>query len=136
MARVDGAGASDAWVKGLQGATQKIKDGISRVQVAPGQAAARAADLWEQNVANAKDKYKANVAAVTKEQWQDAAINKGAGRVASGALAAQSKFESFMDKFLPAVDAAVRGLPARGDIEQNLQRSNQLARELHKFKNH
>lgn len=132
--KTDPTTASAAWVSGMQGASTKYKAGVAAVRTAPGQLAAAAANLWATNVANAKSKYQRNVAAVSLSQWQDAATNKGADRLGSGAVAAQPKFDAFMAKFIPALSNIVNALPPRGDFGANMTRFQQFATNLHNQK--
>lgn len=122
------------WANKLGGATQKIQDGIDSVTVAPGQAAARAKDMWVQNTQAAKDKWAANTQAVTLQEWQDAMKTKGVGRIASGAQAAQGKMASFLTDFLPHLDRVKATLPPRGDLEANILRSQAMIRGTAKFR--
>lgn len=123
--------AAQAWVNGMQGAGAKYTAGVQSVKVAPGQLAASRADLWATQVANAKSKFAANVAKVSLAQWQEAAANKGAQRLGSGATAAQPKFAAFMSNFIPKLSTIVAGLPQRGTYEQNKQRFLAYADALH-----
>lgn len=119
------------WASRLGASTERIKQGVQAVTVAPGQAAAAAADVWLQNTQASQSKYKRNVANVSLQSWQEATVNKGAGRIAQGATAAIPKMTNFLQQFLPAVDAARKALPPRGTFEQNLARSAAMATALH-----
>ncbi len=123
------------WSSRLGASTEKMKAGISAVKIAPGQAAARQKAVWAQNVASAQDKWAAKVSSVPLNEWQDTMINKGLPRVASGAQAAQGKMTSFMTKLLPFEQSLVSSLPARGNLEQNIQRAEATMRGMAKFKN-
>lgn len=123
-----------AWKNGLTNATPKMTAAVNAVTVAPGQAAARQKDVWAQNTANAKDKWATNTAAIPLGQWQSDMINKGIPRIASGAAAAEDKFTQFMGRLIPHIEAGVRALPARGTLDQNIQRSAQMIRHLATFK--
>lgn len=123
------------WATRLGQSTQKITDGINAVQVAPGQAAARQKQVWLNNITASADKWASNTAAVSLQDWQQAAITKGVSRIASGAQAAQPKFAQFMTKLLPFVNSAVAGLPARGDLETNIARSAAFSRKMATFRN-
>lgn len=128
------ANATDAaqnWVTGMSGATAKYTTGVQAVKVAPGQLAAAASARWAQNVAAAQQKFSANVAKVTLASWQNSAVTKGAPRLATGATAAQPKFQSFMTSFIPTLTNIVSGLPAGGTFEQNMARSMAYANALH-----
>jgi len=122
------------WASRLAASTQKIQDGVNSVTVAPGQAAARQADVWLQNTQAAQAKWKRNVAAVSLSDWQSAMTNKGVQRIASGATAAQPKFQSFMSQFLPYVQSGAANLPARGTLDQNINRAVAMMRHNAAFK--
>jgi predicted transcriptional regulator len=135
MSKLDNpTAAAQAWASRLGAATQAYTDGVNGVTVAPGQLAAAAGDRWMANTTAALPRFKANSAAVSREQWQNAAITKGAPRLASGASAAQGKMESVFTKLFPAIRNAVQSLPARGTIDQNVERSRQFALKLNSMK--
>ncbi len=122
------------WAQNLGASTQRITDGVNSVTVAPGQAAARQASVWLQNTQAAADKWKARVASVSLGDWQTAMTTKGVQRIASGATAAQPKFQSFMTQFLPYVQAGRNSLPARGTLDQNINRAVAMMRHNANFK--
>jgi predicted transcriptional regulator len=135
MSKLDNpTAAAQQWASRLGAATQAYTDGVNGVTVAPGQLAAAAKNLWAQNTAAAINRFAANSAAVSREQWQQAAVNKGAPRLASGASAAQPKMEQVFGKLFPAIRSAVGALPARGTIDQNIERSRQFALKLNSMK--
>lgn len=134
MAGADPAAAAARWAQGLSGATQKITDGVNRVQVAPGAAAARQADVWVQNVTASRDKWRTNVAAVTREEWQQSMIQKGIPRIGSGATAAQSRMQAVMQQLIPQVDRIVASLPPRGNLDQNIARATAYMRAASQIK--
>src|ERR1035437_6282370 len=100
--------AAANWSSKLAGSTDRIKAGVQAVTTPPGALAAKAAGVWAQNTAAAQAKYQRNVGNVSLAQWQDATLNKGLQRIASGATAGQGKMQSFMTQFLPAVSSAVQ----------------------------
>ena len=126
--------AAANWASRLGSATQAYTDGVNGVTIAPGQLAAAAGDRWLANTQAALPRYKTNSAAVQLPMWQQAAINKGAPRLASGATAAQPKVEAVFAKLFPAIRNAVASLPARGTIDQNIARSQQFALAMNKLK--
>lgn len=126
--------AAARWVQQFGASGARWAAGVQGVGVAPGQMAARAKALWLQNTAAAGDRFAANSAAVTREQWIEQTISKGQPRLSSGAQAAQAKVEQVFAKLFPFIDRVRGGLPPRGDIEQNINRAAQFARGMHAFK--
>lgn len=122
------------WAQNLGASTTRITDGVNAVTIAPGQSAARQVDVWATNTMSAKDKWKANVSRVTLGDWQAAMNGKGVQRIGAGATAAVPKFTSFMTQFLPHVMAGRNALPARGNLDQNIQRAVQMMRHNATFK--
>ena len=110
--RSDPTAARERWVSGMQGATQAMTRGVNGTTVAPGQKAAAAADKWLQRTTNARDKYARRVGSVTLEQWQQAMLKYGIGRVGQGASQKAPKFEAFMVDFLPFLKTGVAKIDA------------------------
>jgi phosphatidate phosphatase APP1 len=121
------------WAQRLGASSDKMTAGVNAVTVAPGQAAARQKSVYLQNVQAAADKWAKNVSAVPLSDWQQAYITKGIPRIASGATAAQSKMQNFMDKLLPFQSQALSALPARGTYEQNKNRATMWMDKMHSF---
>lgn len=123
------------WAQNLGSSTQRIQDGVMAVQTAPGQAAAAQKSTWVQNTTASADKWASNTAKVTKEEWQNAMIDKGLQRIAGGAQAAVPRFQVFMGRLIPYQENLVRTLPARGNLEANINRMVQFTRGMAKFQN-
>lgn len=121
------AAAATKWANNLGAATQAYTDGVNGVTVPPGQLAAAAAPLWLANTQASLPRFKTNSAAVTKEAWANAAITKGAPRLATGAQAAEAKVAAVFGKLFVAINSAVGQLPPRGTIQQNIARSSAFA---------
>lgn len=122
------------WASRLAQSGDKITKGVQAVTVAPGQAAARQADVWANNTVASKDKWRTRVAGVTLQEWQAAIVNKGVPRIASGAQASQGKFADFMTRLLPHIDSVKGTLPARGTLDQNIDRMVRFSRGMAQFK--
>lgn len=133
MAARDAATVAAKWGTNLQGAQDTMKAGAEAVAVAPGLAAARQKSLYVQNVTANADKFAKNVAAVSREDWIAAYTGKGLQRIASGVQSGQAKVQRFLGQFLPFQENAVKTLPARGNLEQNIARSAAMIRATSKF---
>lgn len=123
------------WAQNLGQSTQRIQDGVMSVQTAPGQAAAAQKSVYLANVQASADKWATNTARVTKEEWQQAMVEKGLQRIASGATASVPKFTTFMGRLLPYQENLRRTLPARGNLEANINRMVTFTRGMSKFQN-
>lgn len=129
----DASSVAQKWASNLGAATQRIQTGVESVTTSPGQLAARQAAVWVQNTQAAQAKFQRNSAAVSLQSWQNATVSKGIPRIASGATAAEPKVQAFMTTFLPFVQAQVNQLPARGNLQQNIQRSAAMITAMTKF---
>lgn len=129
------ATAAAKWSTNLQTAATNgtITDGINGVTVAPGQAAARQVDVWASNVVAAKAKWQKNVSSVSLNAWQQAAINKGVGRIAAGAQAAEPVFNQFMTQLIQYQQGQLASLPPRGNLQANTQRAVAWIQAMSKF---
>lgn len=125
--------AAAAWAQGLAGATERITQGVQSVTTSPGQAAARQKAVYTQQVAANADKWATNVAKVSTGEWQQATIEKGVPRIASGASAAQPKMAQFMGQLLPHISSVKSSLPARGNLDQNVNRMVTFTKGMAKF---
>jgi len=124
----DPAAVAQKWATNLAGATTSIQNGVNAVTVAPGQKAAQAGQLWLARVQASLDKWQRNVSAVSLQSWQQAMINKGLPRIATGAQAAQPKMQAFMAQFLPYVEqgaATVRAMP-KNSLADSKARANAM----------
>lgn len=121
--------AAAKWQRNTAGASDAIKQGVMAVTQAPGQKAAAAKDLWLANVNASAGRWATAVGNVSLQDWQNAIINKGIPRITQGAAQAQGKVQAFLQSWLPFQQQVVAGLPARGGLEQNIQRMEQLVRK-------
>lgn len=129
----DPAQVAQNWANRLGASGDKIKQGVDAVTIAPGQAAARQATVWQQNTTAAAGKWARNTAAVSLADWRTAVETKGIPRIGAGAAAAVPKMTTFMSKLLPFVANAKASLPARGSYEQNKTRALAMMDAMHKF---
>jgi hypothetical protein len=133
MASKDPNAIASNWASRLGQSTSKIADGVNAVTVSPGQAAARQKSAWVNNTQAAADKWASRVSQVSLGDWQQAMIQNGAPRVGAGATAAVPKFATFMGQLLPHIDSVKATLPARGNLDQNIQRMVTFTQGMAKF---
>ena len=136
MARVTTAGYLTKWGQRLNGATQAIQDGVSRVTTAPGVSAAAAQALMLQRITEAinSGKWAKGVSSVSLQDWQAAMKNKGIGRIPAGVSAAQAStvVAQHITTLLNNVDqasAAANALP-KGGLEQSIARASAFMRTM------
>lgn len=97
------AAVAAKWAQNTSGAAAAMKAGVMAVTTAPTATAAQHLDRYQQGVMNAvsSGKMAAALNAVSLQDWQQAMVTKGIARVPQGVQAAQPKFQSFMDSWLP-----------------------------------
>lgn len=125
------AEAASAWGTGFAAAGTKYTAGVNAVNVAPGQLAANQKAAYLANVQASANIWASKVAAVSLQEWKNAATGVGATRLASGATKGQPKVTAFFNAFLPVLTNVVNGLAPRGTFDQNLARFTAYATALH-----
>lgn len=126
----------DKWKRQMLGAAATIKAGVMAVQVAPGQQAAAAADLWLQRLNDSKEKFRANVAAVPLAAWQSSMVDKGLPRLTTGVNGAIPKVTAFMTQLIPyteRVKQTIRAMPKGSEADADA-RMLAAARMMREFK--
>ena len=131
MPRITPQESVEKWQQRSAASTQAYISGVGRVTTSPGEAAAKQADVYLANVQAAVAKWKRNVSAVSLTDWQRAAVNVGAGRIATGVNAAYDKTLRATERNFQNIDKAMNGLSPRGTFEQNMARMNQFVTKLH-----
>lgn len=126
--------AAQKWSQNLGAATTAYTAGVQAVTSPPGAAAAAAADRYVAGVQAGVPKFVANSQAVSLQAWQQAAVNKGAQRLASGATAAEPKMAAVFNSLFPFIGQVVGSLPARGNLDQNIARSAAFQRAMANYK--
>lgn len=125
------ADAAQRWQTNFGAAGPRWAAGIQAVTTAPGIAAAAAQDRYLAGVTANVGKYASKVAAVPLQTWKDTSVSKGQGRLASGAQAGAPKFQQAIQRVLDAEKSIIAGLPPRGDINANIQRSSAFQLAMH-----
>lgn len=118
---------ANKWANNLAASTTSIQAGVQSVTTAPTALAAQAQNAYLAGVQRAvsSGKWANALQKVSLADWQQAMIQKGIPRIASGAAAAKPKFASFMQQFLPYLQQGVANLSTmpRGTLDQNIQRA-------------
>lgn len=125
------AAAATAWKTNLGAAQTRYTDGVKAVREAPNAAAAAAVDRYLANVQANAQKFVTRNQGVSLQAWQNAAVNKGAQRLATGAAAAETKVQAVFANLFPIIEQVRGTLPARGDTEQNIARAAAFMRGMH-----
>lgn len=126
------AEAAARWQQQFGASGPRWAAGIEAVTVPPGQAAAAAQDRYMAGVQQNVGKWASRTAAVPLSTWKAVSVQKGQGRLASGATAGAQKYQAAIGRVLDTAKAVIAGLPPRGTVEQNIQRSSQFQLEMHR----
>lgn len=97
----------DKWLGRIQAATQEMQDGVNRVTVSPGDAAAAKKQKWINALMDARtqDKWERNVRiGGSLDKWRAAMLGYGINRVAQGAQAKQDKYLAAITPLLTYID--------------------------------
>lgn len=91
----------------LKSSLDEIRQGVNRVEVAPGKQAAAQADKWQAAMSSQRtlDKWRENVGSVSLEDWKASMINKGVDRIPAGIDAAQPKMIAYYEKAIPHINS-------------------------------
>lgn len=138
MARLTPTQFADKQATRLKGAAQEIRAGIEAVTEAPTRKAAMKKEKFRQNLNAAIDsgRWERNLNAVTVEDWKDAMLNKGVGRISAGIDGARGKVIAFAEKLLPFQDSLRKDVEKMPDLtlEDRINRATQFMRGMSKFK--
>ena len=132
--KTNATAAAQKWATNLGGAVNAYTQGVQGVTVAPGQKAAAAQATYIARVTEKAPIWAANVAAVGLGEWQQAAVSKGAPRLASGAAAAQPKFTTFLNALMQYEANGLGSLPPRSASGNNDQRMLAWSNYMKNFK--
>lgn len=125
------ADAAQRWQAGFGAAGPRWAAGIEAVTVSPGQLAAAAQPRYLAGVQANAGKWAARVAGVSLAQWKTVSVQKGQGRLASGAQAGMAKYQARIGTVLSNIASIRDSLPPRGTVEQNIQRSSEFQLRMH-----
>ena len=127
--------ATEKWQRRMSTAGEDYSEGVKAVTDSPTQAAAAAKQKYVAGVEAAarSGRYERGLEAVSLEEWKQKAIEKGAGRLASGAQAAVPKVRQRMEQILANgrdVQQIVHQMPS-DTPEQRMQRALVWMQEMH-----
>ena len=129
--------AAEKWVRNLSAATGEIRDGVNGVTSSPMAAAADQAEKYRLRVNEAVDsgKYQSRLRGVSLEDWKRATIDKGIGRIAGGAAAAEDDVQDFMAELLPFQERLSSTIDAMPDttLEDSIARQAAWTRGMAEF---
>lgn len=139
MARTNAQQWMSKWGTNLGNSTQYIKDGVARVQVAPGVAAAAAQDRMLSGIQRSvqSGKWAKNVASVSLQDWQTAMTTKGINRLTDGINTAKTRKIGAITTLLANVDqaaAAANNLP-KGGLQQGIARATTFMTQMSQLSN-
>ena len=135
--RVNAAEFADKQATRLKSSINEIRMGINAVTENPMQKAADNDDKWILRLQESRAKWKANTAAVTLDDWKNAAIHKGVDRIASGIDAARPKVIAFATRVIPYINNLLQTIDAMPDttLEDSISRMTEFTRGMAKFSN-
>jgi len=131
--------AAANWARGMQNSTERIRQGVQAVTVAPTEKAVAAIPRQVAGVqaAAASGKTERALRNVSLEDWKRDMLEKGLTRVGPGASAAQPKMATFMGELLPFIESGKGRLDSqtpRGDLGMNLARMMAWAQYMANFR--
>lgn len=123
------------WLTNYQGSAQAMTDGSNAVQTAPGQLAAANVNFWLSQIQANANKWAANVAAVSLQDWKTAYQQLGIQRGQAGAQQKQGKYLAFIQAYmawLPGQVATIKAMP-KGNIQQSIARAAAMIQASHQW---
>lgn len=138
MSMVTPQQAADNWARGMQNATERIRQGVQNVTVSPTERAVAAIPRMVEGIqrAAADGRIAAGLRRVTLDDWKRETLDK-VSRVGVGANGAKPKMAAFMGELLPYVESGLGQLNSntpRGDLGQNIARMNSWVQYMANFR--
>lgn len=138
MAKLTAQQIAEKHARRTKAAVEDMRQGIQAVTQSPTSKAASKKTKMLTNLTEAVNsgKWERGLQAVTLQQWQAAALEKGVGRVAAGVDNSMQKTEQFYNKLIPFQDALVAQIKSMPDasIDDSINRMAAYARGMQKFK--
>ena len=133
----DARTVAEKWARRLKGAVEDIRMGVEAVTENPAEKAAAKKAKWIARMTSkeVQDKWEARLRTVTLEDWKNAMLAKGLGRIAAGVDEATPDFETFMSELLPHIEEGRRAIARMPDVtlEDNIRRMETFIRHMAKF---
>ena len=138
MAGVRYQKAAAKWKTSMASAGASYTDGVQSVTTSPTELAAQNEQGYLQGVteAVASGRFAKGLRRVSLQQWKDAAVQKGASRLASGAAAAADKVSRFWTSFGPKLEqvtAQTNAMPSN-TFEERMAKMTAQATAVHELK--
>lgn len=129
--------AAAKFAANLSASTTAISNGVKAVTTAPTSQAAAAVSKWQSKMSlpTTAQRFVNGLNGVSLQDWQNAMLNKGLSRIASGAQNAVPKMTTFYQSFLPflaTVQSKVRSMPSL-TLQDNIQRMVTNVTEISKY---
>jgi hypothetical protein len=126
------------WNATLKASTDKIRQGVAKVDAAPSAKAIANKDVLKARLLEAieKGRWERQLGKVTLDDYKRLMTDVGIPRIASGADANVGKVQDFAGKLIPAVNSALSKVaPIKPvTLEDSVNRMTTFVREMAKFK--
>ena len=121
------------WQSRFAASGDAYAQGVNRVQENPMQLAVQAQDRLLANFTTAvtSGKWARNTGNTSMAQWKQACVDKGKAALATSARLGAEKYARKEAVLGPIRDQIKASLPARGTVEQNLERARLMALGMH-----
>jgi len=134
----DAKTVAEKWARRLKGAVEDIRVGVEAVSENPAEKAAAKKGKWIARMTSkeVQDKWEARLKSVRLEDWKNAMLNKGLGRISAGVDEAQSDVETFMGELLPHIESGRAKIRTMPDVtlEDNIRRMETFIRHMATFR--
>lgn len=124
-------------LKRTKGAIADLKAGVARVTEAPGKKAAAKVDKMRAKLLEKIDDgtWAERTGSVTLEEWQEAMLKKGAGRVGDGLDRAESKVIAFAEQLIRHENEVLSEIEDMDDLtlEDSIARSRHWIERMAEF---
>jgi len=125
------------WASSLKASTDKIRQGVEKVDVAPSQKAIAAKDRLKAGLIEAIDKgrWERQLSKVTLDEYKRLMTEVGVSRIPSGVDANVGKVNQFASKLVPAVNQALVEVNKIKPVtlEDSIHRMETFVRQMAKF---